>query len=158
MRFTRQLHLYLGTFFAPSIIFFAISGGMMALELHEGATAKKWISELSEVHRHQRFPGPWTPPASAQPANASVSPAPTQTAQPAPAAQAAATPAAQPPRPPRKPRSKSFKVFSSVMAAGLILSSIVGIVMAFQLQRSRAMTTGLLAAGTLVPIVLLYIR
>ncbi len=32
----RQLHLYLGTFFAPSIIFFALTGAIQLFGLHEG--------------------------------------------------------------------------------------------------------------------------
>lgn len=55
----RQLHLYLGVFFAPLIIFFAFSGALQTFSLHEspkGSTSQPsaWIVTLAEVHKDQR--------------------------------------------------------------------------------------------------------
>jgi hypothetical protein len=36
LKLARQLHLYLGTLFAPSIIFFAFTGSLQLFGLHEG--------------------------------------------------------------------------------------------------------------------------
>src|SRR5689334_13374270 len=54
----RQLHLYLGVVFAPVIVFFAFSGALQVLGLHEpvhGTAPPAWISQLSTLHKHQRL-------------------------------------------------------------------------------------------------------
>jgi hypothetical protein len=37
MRRIRQLHLYIGVFFLPAILFFAISGGLQAFRLQQAS-------------------------------------------------------------------------------------------------------------------------
>lgn len=175
MQKVRALHFYLGIFFAPSIIFFAFSGGLQAFGLHEGEGHAKWIEEMGEVHKNQRPPdwmkkAPQAQPSAQQP-NAAAQPAaqsPT-TAQspsasaPTGAASAQSTPApaqAAPARrgPPRKPKSVPFKVFSAAMALGLILSSILGIVMAFRMKPDPKPIWLMLILGTILPAVLLYLN
>ena len=56
----RQLHLYLGVFFAPAILFFAFSGSLQLFSLHEGHPGEsyqppKWIEELASIHKDQRI-------------------------------------------------------------------------------------------------------
>src|SRR5882672_8169254 len=66
MKQIRQLHLYLGTFFAPSIIFFAITGAFQTYNFHEeyqGRPAVAVFEKLSEIHKDQRVPAPTKPPA-----------------------------------------------------------------------------------------------
>ncbi len=55
---SRLLHLYLGIFTAPAIIFFSITGALQTFSLHEttrGSDYKppKIISELSQLHKKQ---------------------------------------------------------------------------------------------------------
>jgi uncharacterized iron-regulated membrane protein len=56
----RQLHLYLGLFFAPSIIFFAFTGSLQTFSLHEnkhpGDHNPEWIATLASVHKDQVLP------------------------------------------------------------------------------------------------------
>ena len=54
----RQVHLYLGAFFGPSIIFFAFSGAFQLFGLHDshsGSTYKPpvWIQKMDSVHQLQ---------------------------------------------------------------------------------------------------------
>src|SRR5712671_4450346 len=60
MKTIRQLHLYLGLFFAPSIIFFAFTGTMQTFSLHEnkhpGDHNPEWIATLASVHKDQVLP------------------------------------------------------------------------------------------------------
>ncbi len=54
----RQLHLYLGTFFAPSILFFALTGALQLFGLHEGHPGEKyqppaWVAKLGSIHKDQ---------------------------------------------------------------------------------------------------------
>lgn len=56
MRLARQLHLYLGIFFAPSIMFFAFSGFLQTYSLHEGDNPTPWMVTLGEIHKNQRIP------------------------------------------------------------------------------------------------------
>jgi len=60
MRQIRQLHLYLGTLFAPLIIFFAFSGALQTFGFHESTKngsyqAPGWIVTLANIHKDQRL-------------------------------------------------------------------------------------------------------
>ena len=59
----RKAHLYLGTIFAPLVIFLAFSGALQTFELHDppkGSFFKPhgWIMTLAQVHKNQRTEGP----------------------------------------------------------------------------------------------------
>ena len=55
----RSIHLYLGTFFAPMLILFVISGVLQVFHLHHdhknGYKAPQLIEDLSEIHTQQRL-------------------------------------------------------------------------------------------------------
>lgn len=56
----RGIHLYLGCFFSPLLLFFSISGAWQTFMLHLGTKdgayrPPSWIASLSEVHLRQRF-------------------------------------------------------------------------------------------------------
>ena len=59
MKRIRQIHLYLGVFFAPLVIFFALSGALQTFRLQDSPkdnsyTPPAWIVRLAEVHINQR--------------------------------------------------------------------------------------------------------
>lgn len=61
MRFLRKLHLYLGCVFAPTLIFFAITGAWQTFGYHESMkdhsyTAPRALSFLSEIHKEAHVP------------------------------------------------------------------------------------------------------
>jgi hypothetical protein len=158
MRLARQLHLFSGVFFAPTILFFAFTGFLQTYSLHEehdGVKPQPWIAALADVHKHQRMPAPPRPAAptsvATTPATATNAAAPiTASAQPA----QVAVPSA--PRPRRK-QSFPLQVFMGFMSVGLIGSSLVGIWMGFQLKHSPALIWGLLLAGTIIPVAAFFI-
>ena len=60
MKQIRQIHLYLGTLFAPLIIFFAFSGALQTFGFHESAKggsyrAPAWIIAIANIHKDQRI-------------------------------------------------------------------------------------------------------
>ena len=59
MKSLRQLHLYLGVFFAPLIAFFAFTGILQTYDLHETLKNRPpppaWIKSLASVHKKQNL-------------------------------------------------------------------------------------------------------
>jgi FtsH-binding integral membrane protein len=56
----RNIHLYLGVFFAPLLAFFLISGSWQTFDLHEASKSGNYvppaiIKSLSQVHKDQRW-------------------------------------------------------------------------------------------------------
>jgi hypothetical protein len=169
----RQLHLYLGTFFAPAIIFYALTGAFQTFqyhEEHEGRPAIPIFEKLAEIHKDQRVPK-WVKPA---PQPQTEKPAAAQTTQPAGNAispnagstatqpEAAAKPAPQPkpsspPRAPRRKPSIPFKFFAVFMSVGLMFTTSLGVYMAFRSTREKGKVWAMLVLGIGLPIVLLYL-
>ncbi|HYY58262.1 MAG TPA: hypothetical protein VE842_13090 [Pyrinomonadaceae bacterium] len=59
MKRLREIHFYLGVFFAPMIIFFALSGALQTFRLQETPrgstyTPPSWIVLLADIHKDQR--------------------------------------------------------------------------------------------------------
>jgi hypothetical protein len=150
LKSVRQLHLYLGVFIAPAVLFFAFTGALQSLNLHEttpGRTYKPaaWIVTLAQLHKKQTTIVPVRKP------HPEISPKadtekPTQPADPSPKA---STP--EPPRPTHLP----MKLFFVLVALGLASSTLSGIFMAYKYERSKLLVTGLLLAGIVVPLLLL---
>lgn len=136
MKRVRKIHLYLGMLFAPAIVFFAFTGAMQTLGLHEakeGDTGSPpvWIVRLAEVHKNQRLVKPVKP---AKPANDS---APTGNSTHLGAAVIA------------------LKIWVLLMAAGLVATTLLGIYMSFKYHRDKRIVLGLLLTGAAMPIALL---
>ena len=59
MKLLRQLHLYLGCFFAPLVAFFAFTGFLQTYNLHEAPKnappPPAWIKTLAMVHKDQHL-------------------------------------------------------------------------------------------------------
>jgi hypothetical protein len=156
----RQIHLYIGIFISPAILFFAFTGALQTFSLHESGhgrenyTPPKWIMQIAQLHKNQnltvREKKP-TPPPAAKPKSDKPADLPAMSTAPA----ANATPAA-PPAP--KPVQKShlpMKLFFLLVTLGLFSSTITGIYMAYRFGRNRWVVTGLLVAGVVVPLLLL---
>ena len=141
------MHLYMGMFLAPTVILFAASGALQIFRLQEGRPGSSyqppsWIVFLAGVHKDQRLEG--APPAKPAPPAAEAAPAP----------KPAEPPAGQPVR---SKRSAILMWFFTLAAVGIITSTLLGIVMAFKYNRDRRVIWALLAAGTLLPIVMLFL-
>ena len=117
----RNVHLYLGCFFAPLLIFFVVSGCWQTFDLHHAGNAGRGykppeiIKSLSQVHMNQRW------------ADHDLHPAP----------------------------STAFRYLTVLMAAGLLVTTVLGIMMAFKFTRSW-MVWGCLLMGVTMPYFLLW--
>jgi hypothetical protein len=114
MTFLRRLHLYLGCFFAPMLVFFCVSGMWQVFGLQWGENAKT-LHLLSTIHMGRNvktvpgaytFDSPW------------------------------------------------LEYFVILMAASLIISIILGVIMAFKFGRGT-LALASLAGGVLIPLILI---
>ena len=146
-RRVRQLHLYASMLFAPSLLFFAVTGALQLFDLHELKPGHSFeppavIQELGMVHKKQVF---------ALPRRRPPPPAAADGAPPAPGAA---------PAPPPGGRGDGWQVlglriFFLLASIGLLLSTCLGIWIGLQPGRNRRAALGLLVAGTAIPVLLL---
>ena len=135
----RVVHRYLGIFFSPAILFFALSGGLQVFNLHKpdkntGYIPSAWILEMAQVHKNQTLSLPKEKIKPAQTDPVSGDP---------PTAKKAA----------RAHKSKlPLQCFFVLMSAGLIATTLLGIYMAFCFGGKRRLVWAMLIAGTLLPI------
>jgi len=117
----RNIHLYLGVFFAPLLMFFLISGCWQTFDLHHASDNGSYkppaiIKALSQVHKDQRWAdGKMVPPSSVP-----------------------------------------FRWLIVLMTMGLLVTTILGIVMAFKYTKEWIVWVCLFL-GIAVPAALLWI-
>lgn len=152
----RQLHLYLGVFSAPAILFFAFTGVLQTFSLHENARdgsyqAPAWIKVLAQIHKKQTYQVPIR-----KPMPLAGVPLVTKAAHPKAANAQPVAPSAQSPRPAQH-NPLPLRIFFLVVGISLALSTFTGLWMSWKYRRSRALLYGLFVAGVIVPIVLMWI-
>ena len=151
---SRLLHLYLGIFTAPAIIFFSITGALQTFSLHEttrGSDYKppKIIAELSQLHKKQTLVVPTKkpqPPAQAKP----------EADKPAADKHQAdnATPRPTEPPPTKTKNLLPMKIFFLFVAVSLLTSTVTGLYMSYRYIRNKMLVTACLTAGIVLPILL----
>lgn len=142
----RKTHLYVGVFLAPAILFFAATGMLQVLSLHQsspGYTAPVLLQRLGALHKDQVFGAPRKADADAD----------------AKADRAAGDAATKSGAPARKPRPIGIarwmlKGFAEIVGAGLIVNTLLGLYMACRINRTPWVLGGLFAAGVLIPVIL----
>ena len=147
-RRVRQIHLYASMLFAPSLLFFAVTGALQLFDLHEVKPGRSFeppavIQELGMVHKKQVF---------ALPRRRPPPPAAADGGAPAPS-----VPSASPP-PGRQGDGwevLGLRIFFLFASIGLLLSTCLGIWIGLQPGRNRRAAIGLLAVGTAIPVLLL---
>jgi hypothetical protein len=152
LKFFRQVHLYLGVFITPSLIFFAFTGALQTFSLHEttrGSSYKPpaWAVTLAQIHKKQTpvVPARHAPP-SDRPAGEKTLPG---------AGQSTAQTNAPAPTPTAKTHnSLPLKIFFLVVSIGLFISTLTGLYMSYRFVRNRLLITSLLVAGVVIPIAL----
>ncbi|MES2405072.1 MAG: PepSY domain-containing protein [Pseudomonadota bacterium] len=137
----RTLHLYLGVFSAPALLFFAFTGALQSLDLHEAARGSDyepptWLASMAHMHKKQSF----EVPAKRKPPNTPVVEAPARTD-------------AKPPAPRHSPWP--MKAFFVLVALSLLFSTLTGVCMGWRYTRHRRRYGVLLAAGIVVPALLM---
>ena len=150
LKLFRTLHLYFGVFTAPALLFFAFTGALQSVNLHEGARGSDykppaWIASISHMHKKQSFevPAKRSPP-KASAANANGAPV------------VSATRAKDKPSPaPDKRNLWPMKIFFVLVSLNLLLSTLTGIYMGWRYTRDRRRYGATLSAGVVVPALLL---
>jgi len=147
----RTLHLYFGVFTAPALLFLAFTGALQSVNLHEAARGgdykpPAWIASIAHMHKKQSFDVP-----------VKRGPPKSSTAK-ADAASEAGAPARANDKPPPVPARRNpwpMKIFFVLVSLSLMLSTITGIYMGWRYTRHRLRYSATLAAGVLVPALLL---
>ena len=137
MKTIRKLHFWIGVLFAPTIVFFALSGAFQILGLHEGAGNPGWIATMGMIHKDQTIESP--PPRKA-PSAAPAQPKPEQAKS-----------------QPERHRSYPLVLWFLALALGLLTSTGLGIYMAFAYKRDRVVILSLLAAGIALPVIFTFL-
>lgn len=151
LKTTRTIHLYLGVFTAPMLLFFAITGGLQAFSLHETTRGSSyvppaWLAGAAQFHKKQTTV---LPPRRRPPPEVAAG---------VPSAQASAGTEARVPADVGAPAKKNLlpmKAFFALVALGLFVSVLSGLYMAWRYSRKPALFGGLLGAGIVVPLLLL---
>lgn len=156
LKTSRTIHLYLGVFTAPALLFFAITGGLQTFSLHETTRGSSyappaWLASAAQLHKKQTTVKPVRRPRPAEVATPMVQTNPAVDAKPIrPAGQASDKPA----MPPGK-NLLPMKVFFALVALGLAVSTLSGLYMAWRYSRRPRLFGTVLAAGFAVPLLLL---
>ena len=151
LRLFRKTHLYFGLFISPALLFFAFTGAVQTLSLHEAAGSSykppAVLAELGQLHKKQT---PDMPVHKAPEGGVAHEGSHGDHA------------AAQPgvPQQPVTLASKQkqhlpMKIFFLVVSLGLCTSTLTGIYMSYKYDRNTALVTGVLVAGVVVPMLLL---
>lgn len=170
LKYTRLIHLYLGVFTAPALLFFAFTGALQTFSLHEttrGSSYKPpaWAVTLGQIHKKQttvvpvRRPAPSDKPAD-RPDKPNDKPTDKPTIDKSQSAPSAAQPAPNAPsKTPEAPGPKPhntlpLKIFFLLVAIGLFVSTLTGLYMSYKYIRNRTLITAILIAGIVIPILL----
>ena len=119
MKNIRKLHLYLGTLFAPILIFLALTGAFQTFGLHDAAKDNSyvppaWVAAFAQIHKNQRVEA-------------------------------------------TEKHSLALQTFFLLASVGMIITSGLGIYMAFKYTKKHLFVYLALAFGVLLPIVFLFI-
>ena len=135
LKLFRKIHLYIGVFIAPALLFFALTGALQTAGLHESAPGSSykppaWIVTLAQLHKKQTTTVPVRKP----------------------------RPAGDAPKAPDVPAAPpknhiTMKAFFLLVALGLFTSTLTGIYMAYKFNRSKLVVTCLLLAGIILPLI-----
>jgi hypothetical protein len=166
LKTARSIHLYLGVFTVPALLFFAVSGGLQTFSLHETTRGSSyappaWLASVAQLHKKQTTVVPLKRPRpagvadrDAGPRGATAAVPPVALARPALEASVAlaSTRAAGP-----VAASKNLlpmKLFFALVSLGLCLSTLTGLYMAYRYSRTPRRVSVTLCAGVLVPLLL----
>jgi uncharacterized iron-regulated membrane protein len=147
LKLMRKLHLYIGVFIAPALLFFAFTGALQTFSLHEttqGSTYKppSWAVKLGQLHKKQTLELPVRKPHPVTDAPKGDKPVDT-------------VPAKTDVQAPKPKTHLPMKIFFLLVAIGLLTSTVTGLYMAFRYSRNWIVITGFLLAGIIVPLLLL---
>lgn len=143
----RLTHNYIGVFFAPMILFFAITGSLKMFGLHETSRGSSYVPpallvHLSQLHKKGTL---YLPPHKVVPPASAKSDAPKPDAPKAPATALASL----------APNLLPMEVFFGATALALVISTCTGFFMSWKYARRKAVAGVVLLAGIVCPTLLL---
>ncbi|MGH9560756.1 MAG: PepSY domain-containing protein [Terracidiphilus sp.] len=151
LKLLRQLHLYVGTFIAPAILFFAFTGALQTFSLHDSSRdgtyiPSKWIVVLAQVHKKQiaQLPARKSEVAS----RPEAAPPKRDHAKVAAGVQSTDRPVHSP---------LPLKIFFLLVSIGLVASTFTGLYLSWKYERNAFAITALFVSGIIVPVVLLLV-
>lgn len=142
----RTIHLYVGIFTAPAILFFAFTGALQTFSLHETSRGSayqppRWIVVLAQLHKKQTTQVPVRRPG---PGLASVT------------ATDSKPPSQRVPDAPRH-HPLPIKIFFLVVSIALVSSTFTGLYLSWKYRRDRVKMSACLCAGIVIPLVLIFL-
>jgi len=157
LKTARTVHLYLGVFSAPMLLFFAITGGLQSFSLHESTRGSSyvppaWLASAAQFHKKQSIATPLRrrPPHEAVAVTPRVELARTRPAESRNPQREDARAAAQPER-----HLAPMKAFFALVALSLLVSVLSGLYMAWRYSRRPALFGTVLLAGIATPLLLM---
>ncbi len=157
LKYLRLIHLYIGVFIAPALLFFAFTGALQTFSLHEttrGSNYKPpaWAVMLGQIHKKQTpiVPVRKLPPQEKPADKTSAEKSPSAASQPPPAE--APKPAAE--AAPQSHNPLPLKYFFLLVSIGLFVSTLSGLYMSYKYIRNRRLITVILLAGIIIPVLL----
>jgi hypothetical protein len=163
LKYIRLVHLYLGVFIAPALIFFAFTGALQTFSLHEttrGSSYKPpaWAVILGQIHKKQTpiVPVRKIPPPDKQADKAPSRESTPERSQGASPSQSPSTDSSQPTTAavPKPHNPLPLKCFFLLVSLGLFTSTLSGLYMSYKYIRNRTRITIILLAGIILPILL----
>lgn len=139
LRLLRKVHLYFGLFISPALLFFAFTGAVQTLSLHEVGGSYKppaILAQLGQLHKHAAIAAPVPDP-------------------PGKAAKAGGTSKAEVTLAGKQRQHLPMKIFFLLVAVGLLTSTGTGVYMAYKYARKKVLVTATLIAGVVIPFLLL---
>jgi hypothetical protein len=154
----RLVHLYIGVFIAPALLFFAFTGALQTFSLHEttrGSSYKPpaWAVTLAQIHKKQTPVVPAKKMSAAEKSPDNAAPDKPQTLDPA-TPQPAPTPKSAGSTMPRPHNALPLKIFFLLVAIGLFISTLSGLYMSYKYLRNRMLVSAILVVGIVVPILM----
>ena len=140
MKKLRQIHLYLGVLFAPSILFFAFTGAYQTFRWNENGSLgalSPVAQQMAAIHKNAALPAPERREGRGGGREGRGN--------------------REGGGKPSRDRTLPLKIYIFAMSLGLMVSTATGVALAFQYNRSRRLIWGLLAVGTVLPLILLWI-
>jgi hypothetical protein len=157
LRASRLIHLYLGVFTAPALLFFAFTGALQTFSLHEttrGSSYKPpaWAVTLAQIHKKQT---PVVPIKKQQPPEITEGKATGRDRH--NAGPVSAQPLQSDTPEGMKHHPLPLKIFFLIVSISLFLSTLTGIYMSYKYMRNRMAVTVVLLLGVAIPVVLVFV-
>jgi len=149
MKRIRQIHVYLGCFFAPMILYFSLSGVWQVFRLNDLPRKSPKKSELPVVQGDSSEAFRKNETESAQIKQSSVRILFNELSKPH-------TNSTAPGASPRQDRAQGFDWIAAAMGLGLFTTTLLGMLLALQPPKKRSRVVSSMLAGFIIPILLLF--